>query len=147
LAVGVVGQDGENVIAPVSDTQARERLDAVDIPGLAEEFTFVLFLFEIFSNISPEKDKEYSEQEGKRIALAGGGRYDELVKLLGGKETPACGGAAGIERIIQLMKIMGKKVPVKKQPQVFLAQVGELSKRKVFRCFKVMIISFYTGFF
>ena len=92
-------------------------------------------VFEIFSNLSQET-KEYSEQEGKRVALAGGGRYDELVKLLGGKETPACGGAAGVERIIQFMKIMGKKVPAKKQTQVFLAQVGELSKRKALKIFE-----------
>jgi len=86
-------------------------------------------VFEIFSNLPPESRK-YSEQKSKRVALAGGGRYDELVKLLGGKETPACGAAAGVERIIKLMKVMGKKVPAKKYPQVFLAQVGELSKRK-----------------
>jgi len=92
-------------------------------------------VFEIFSNLS-QGSKGYSEQENKKIALAGGGRYDELVKLLGGKETPACGGAAGVERIIRLMKIMGKKVPAKKQSQVFLAHVGELAKRKSLKIFE-----------
>jgi len=92
-------------------------------------------VFEIFSNL-PQESKEYSEQESKKIALAGGGRYDGLVKLLGGKETPACGGAAGVERIIRLMKIIGKKVPAKKQAQVFLAQVGELAKRKSLKIFE-----------
>ena len=92
-------------------------------------------VFEIFPNL-PQESKEYSEQENKKIALAGGGRYDELVKLLGGKETPACGGAAGVERIIRLMKIMGKKVPAKKQSQVFLAHVGELAKRKSLKIFE-----------
>jgi len=92
-------------------------------------------VFEIFPNL-PQESKEYSEQESKKIALAGGGRYDELVKLLGGKETPACGGAAGVERIIRLMKIMGKKVPAKKQSQVFLAHVGELAKRKSLKIFE-----------
>jgi len=92
-------------------------------------------VFEIFPNLS-EKGKESLGLEGKRIALAGGGRYDGLVKLLGGKETPACGGAAGVERIVSLMKIMGKKIPARKQPQIFLAQVGELSKRKALRIFE-----------
>jgi len=92
-------------------------------------------VFEIFSNL-PSESKEYSEQKSKRVALAGGGRYDELVKLLGGKETPACGAAAGVERIIKLMKVMGKKVSAKKYPQVFLAQVGELSKRKSLKIFE-----------
>jgi histidyl-tRNA synthetase len=92
-------------------------------------------VFEIFPNLS-EKEEKSLGQEGGKIALAGGGRYDNLVKLLGGKETPACGGAAGVERIIRLMKVMGKKIPAKKQPQVFLAQVGASSKRKALKIFE-----------
>ena len=61
-------------------------------------------------------------------ALAGGGRYDKLVKLLGGRETPACGAAAGIERIINLMKEI--KFPKEPETQVFLAQLGSLAKRR-----------------
>ena len=69
-------------------------------------------------------------EEGKiQGALAGGGRYDGLVKLLGGKETPACGGAAGIERIVNLMKLKHKLPSKKPKPKIFLAQVGELPKR------------------
>lgn len=69
-------------------------------------------------------------EEGKAHGtLAGGGRYDDLVKLLGGKETPACGGAMGLERALNLMK--GKEKEEKlKTVDVFLAQVGELAKRK-----------------
>jgi len=63
-------------------------------------------------------------------ALAGGGRYDKLVKLLGGKETPACGAAAGIERIISLMKSQEVKFPKEQKTQIFLAQLGSLAKRK-----------------
>jgi len=92
-------------------------------------------VFEIFSNVL-QKYKDDPDQEERKIALAGGGRYDGLVKLLGGKDTPACGGAAGVERIARLMKVMGKKIVTKKQPQVFLAQVGELSKRKALKIFE-----------
>ena len=42
LAVGVVGEDREYVIALVSDAQARQRLYAVDIPGFAEDFSLLL---------------------------------------------------------------------------------------------------------
>ena len=41
---------------------------------------------------------------GAQDAVLGGVRYDELVETLGGKPTPAVGFAAGIERIIILMK-------------------------------------------
>lgn len=70
-------------------------------------------------------------EEGKKLgALTGGGRYDNLAKILGGKPTPACGGAAGIERIIILMKEKGVKIPSLSPPKLFLAQLGELAKRK-----------------
>jgi histidyl-tRNA synthetase len=37
---------------------------------------------------------------GAQSGLAGGGRYDGLVEQLGGPATPACGWAAGVERIL-----------------------------------------------
>ena len=41
-----------------------------------------------------------SDKLGAQAALGGGGRYDGLVSELGGPEAPACGWAAGIERIL-----------------------------------------------
>ena len=74
--------------------------------------------------------------EGKALgALAGGGRYDILVKLLGGQETPAVGGAGGAERIIQLMKTKAIRFPKERKNEVFLAQLGILAKRK---CLKLI---------
>jgi len=67
---------------------------------------------------------------GENSAIAGGGRYDKLVKVLGGKETPACGAAAGIERIISLMKSQEVKFSKEQETQIFLAQLGSLAKRK-----------------
>jgi len=70
-------------------------------------------------------------QEGKSIgSLVGGGRYDALVKILGGKETPAVGGAAGIDRIVSLMKKKAIRFKKEKVPKIFLAQLGFLAKRK-----------------
>ena len=40
---------------------------------------------------------------GAQNALLGGGRYDNLVKGLGGKDTPAVGFAMGIERLLLAM--------------------------------------------
>ena len=70
-------------------------------------------------------------EEGKRLgAIGGGGRFDSLIKLLGGRETPACGMAGGIERIIALMKTKEIKIASSSRPHVFLAQIGQLPKRK-----------------
>jgi len=76
---------------------------------------------------------EVSEQspEGKALgSLVGGGRYDALSKILGGKDTPASGGAAGIERIITAMKARKIRFSESAQPKIFLAQLGNLAKRK-----------------
>lgn len=44
---------------------------------------------------------------GAQDALCGGGRYDELIKDLGGNDTPAVGFAAGMERLILAMDAEG----------------------------------------
>ena len=44
---------------------------------------------------------EFSSDElGAQSGVGGGGRYDRLVEQLGGPDTPACGWAAGIERML-----------------------------------------------
>jgi histidyl-tRNA synthetase len=40
---------------------------------------------------------------GAQGTVCGGGRYDGLIELLGGKPAPACGFSIGIERVIELM--------------------------------------------
>ena len=45
-----------------------------------------------------------SSSLGAQNAILGGGRYDNLIKDLGGKETPGIGFAAGMERFLIAMK-------------------------------------------
>ena len=45
---------------------------------------------------------------GAQGTVAGGGRYDGLFGELGGKPTPACGFAIGVERMILLLEAQGK---------------------------------------
>ena len=69
-------------------------------------------------------------------SLAGGGRYDGLVKMLGGRDTPACGAAGGIDRILNLMRTKEAKTEKKEEPKIFLAQLGQLAKRKSLKLFE-----------
>jgi histidyl-tRNA synthetase len=46
----------------------------------------------------------HSDRLGAQSQVAGGGRYDRLVELLGGPRTPANGWAAGIERILMAIE-------------------------------------------
>lgn len=45
-----------------------------------------------------------TDQLGAQGTICGGGRYDPLVEMLGGKPAPGCGFAMGIERVIELMR-------------------------------------------
>lgn len=45
-----------------------------------------------------------TDKLGAQGTLAGGGRYDPLIEVLGGKPAPACGWGMGIERVLELLK-------------------------------------------
>lgn len=60
---------------------------------------------------------------GAQNAIMGGGRYDGLVALLGGKETPAIGVAIGSERLVLALKEEGISPP--EAVSTFLVTVGE----------------------
>ncbi len=72
----------------------------------------------------------WDKTEGSQNAIGGGGRYDGLIELLGGQNTPAIGYAAGVERIIANMKIEKIRVPSKDELHLFVAQLGIEAKRK-----------------
>ena len=76
------------------------------------------------------------EDNGSQAALGGGGRYDYLVKKLGGPDTPAVGFACGMDRIVNAMKAADMapyKVPT---PKIYLAQLGDTAKKKSLRIFE-----------
>ena len=113
--------------------QVLEFLDEADIPYHLDPYLvrgldyYTKTVFEIFS------ERQIKQQEGDqevitRDALVGGGRYDTLVKLYGNKDVPAVGAAAGTERIVSFLK--EQQLAVSKNPKVFLAQLGDLPKKK-----------------
>lgn len=60
---------------------------------------------------------------GSQGTICGGGRYDPLIEMLGGKPTPAAGFAIGAERVIELMRETGV-VPVAGDCDVYVAHQG-----------------------
>jgi histidyl-tRNA synthetase len=65
---------------------------------------------------------------GSQSALGGGGRYDDLIGMLGGKPTPAIGFATGLERIVLNLKGQSIEVPHNNKPALFIACMGEEAK-------------------
>lgn len=102
-----------------------ELLDELDIPYNLNPYLvrgldyYTRTVFEIIT------DQESQKTQG---SLAGGGRYDNLIKLFSGKDTPAFGGAGGVERIINIMKERDLKGLHTPAAQVFLAQIGDTAK-------------------
>jgi histidyl-tRNA synthetase len=68
--------------------------------------------------------------EGWDAALAGGGRYDYLLELLGAKATPAVGCAVGLERVGLALARQGVTVTAKQKPRVHFIHIGDLAKKK-----------------
>ena len=60
---------------------------------------------------------------GAQSTVAGGGRYDGLVRDLGGADVPGIGFAAGVERLALLVSQQGKEGGVK--PALFIAPLGD----------------------
>ncbi len=64
----------------------------------------------------------------EKLELAGGGGY-ELGKIVAKKSLPGVGGAAGVERIVGLLREKNFSIK-RKSPKVFLAVIGEEAKIK-----------------
>lgn len=71
-----------------------------------------------------------SDDKGRQRTLVGGGRYDDLVKALGGPSTPAVGWAAGVERLIDVIKEKEVKVSDDNSTDIAIVQIGERAKKQ-----------------
>jgi len=69
-----------------------------------------------------------SENLGAQNAVAGGGRYDGLVKQLGGPDVPGIGFAMGIERLVMILQGIQKE-SLSWPCDLFIATLGEEARR------------------
>ncbi|WP_297064469.1 histidine--tRNA ligase [Thermococcus sp.] len=58
-------------------------------------------------------------------SIGGGGRYDNLIEVFGGKPTPATGFAIGLERLIPILEWKGLIPEVKLRPDVYVIPIGD----------------------
>ncbi len=69
-----------------------------------------------------------TDRLGAQGTVCAGGRYDGLVEQLGGKPSPACGFAMGVERLIALIRDSGGE-PAIAGVDVYLVHQGEAATR------------------
>ncbi len=83
--------------------------------GIARGFDYYTSI--VFEAIAPNKLGIGS--------IGGGGRYDNLIEVFGGKPTPATGFAIGIERLIPILENKNLLPEFKLRPDVFVAYIGK----------------------
>lgn len=71
-----------------------------------------------------------TDRLGAQNAVGGGGRYNGLVRDLGGPDIPGIGFAIGLERLILLLQQEQERN--KRAPKVFLATIGDAARAKGF---------------
>ena len=75
-----------------------------------------------------------SDAVGSQDTLAGGGRYDNLVKELGGQSTPAVGFAFGSERVMIAAEKAGFLESLAKPENIFVAYADKELFDEAFAC-------------
>jgi histidyl-tRNA synthetase len=71
-----------------------------------------------------------TDQLGAQNAVGGGGRYDGLMKDLGGPDLAGIGFAMGMERLILLLQ--QQDYGSRRQPSLFVAALGDRARRRAF---------------
>ena len=98
----------------------KNQLDVLKIPYI-ENFNLVRGL-DYYSHTAFEIT---SGALGSQATVCGGGRYDNLIKQMGGKDTPAIGFAIGLERLILLA---GNDLDVSRRTDIYIVNQGLIAE-------------------
>ena len=67
---------------------------------------------------------------GAQSTVCGGGRYDGLIKQMGGQDTPSLGFAMGIERLMMVLEAQKAELPEDSTCDLFIATLGDKATLK-----------------
>ena len=82
---------------------------------------------------------------GAQSTVCGGGRYDGLVRQMGGPDIPALGFAIGIERLMLLLENTKTEMPEAQKCELYIAPMGESAKLKALElCAKLREDGFFV---
>ncbi|UJP01292.1 MAG: histidine--tRNA ligase [Nitrosomonas sp.] len=74
-----------------------------------------------------------TDKLGAQGTVCAGGRYDGLIEQVGGKPSPACGFAMGIERLLALMQECGKEI-AQRVPDIYIVHQGDQAMDYAWTC-------------
>ncbi|MBR5496277.1 MAG: histidine--tRNA ligase [Oscillospiraceae bacterium] len=103
----------------------KKRLDAMNIPYAVNPTIvrgldyYTKTVFEFVTN-----------KKGSQGTICGGGRYDGLLELMGGKPTPALGFGMGFERLLGVLENQGFEFPKPRNCELFIGSIGDSASIK-----------------
>jgi histidyl-tRNA synthetase len=122
-------------------THFREVLEHLDMLGIAYEInnSLVRGLDYYSRTVFEISGAGVTNEEGRPLAIAGGGRYDYLARTLGHKkDLPAVGGAIGVERMMLSPDFIRHQPRIVKKPKVFFIQLSFDAKLKSLEVIEVL---------
>ncbi len=109
----------DKVLLLLEDNNIKYNLNKLLVRGL-DYYTHTIF--------------EFTAQIDSKLTVLAGGRYDHLISLMGGPETPAIGFAAGIERLAELMKTLNlEKMLNKVEAKIAIIPIGAAAEILAFK--------------
>lgn len=114
-----------------------EYLDELEVPYELNPFLIPSLDYyndTVFDIISLREHNGAKEE----LSLGSGGRYDFLIKKMGGEDTSAMGFGLDLDQIVFEMKHQETKIYHEPKPRVFLVQLGELAKKKSLKLFEYL---------
>lgn len=74
-----------------------------------------------------------SDRIGAQGTVCGGGRYDHLIRELGGDDIPGVGWGMGIERLLLALEASGAEIPAARRPDALLVFLNEEARGEALR--------------
>ncbi len=113
-----------NNLSKISDNEGKKEL--VKLFGFAKKFGIdkkLRFDISLVRGLEYYTSVVFEVSLGAKVSCGGGGRYDNLIKTVGGQDLPATGISLGLDRILEVMKENNMFRNGKSNIKVFVANV------------------------
>ncbi|MCF6765990.1 histidine--tRNA ligase [Thiotrichales bacterium 19S3-7] len=122
------------------DDESKERFDALCNELNSQKIPYKVnpYLVRGIDYYSNTVFEWVTDQLGSQGTICAGGRYDGLVKQLGGPETPAFGFALGLERILILLKQLHLFPQLSNQPFIYFIHGNKVAQYKALKLAEVI---------
>jgi histidyl-tRNA synthetase len=107
------------------DCRAHWDVLLASLTSIGQQYTINYTLVRGFDYYTKTVFEFWPALQGSQSTVGGGGRYDLLAEMIGGRPTPGIGFATGVERIVKTLQDEGVAPPEKFAYQAYVIGVGE----------------------